>query len=463
MKKLTAALIVILFLMNSASVQARGFDVADETIKEEIKELQEENSRLKRTLDYIYPREDKLIYENPYRLYGNNKPKNKGIPLSQVLTKGQDIKFNKIYDNPKYVRPIYSSNWKDFAFRGWLEVSDKISEGIHRLLMFPLGASANFDFTGSLGFSESLDLNNHRNINLLIYDFKVEQVKRYKNQVALIGKPSRSGAEVISIVKDDLLYKEEKEEEVLFQLSTPQGYEVDFIYDNVLSYEYLMEQIKKNSVRSSSSTITEEKSLEELKEENRLLKRELSYYIPLKEHYEPVVKELLITKKNCKSFSYVSSLEENIYLNELKNKGKEISFKVNYEDKKYSRPLYDPTWKAHYKEGLMYIPRKMCEAMQRVFLIPKDVESKDNLFKGLGFKELYSKIEENEVGLLLYSFNPEKAIVLDNQILIIGTPSRTGANIISFNKDHLDTNKRYIVRLITLDNLELDFQYLNIK
>jgi ABC-type cobalt transport system substrate-binding protein len=47
MKKLTAALIVILFLMNSASVQARGFDVADETIKEEIKELQEENSRFR--------------------------------------------------------------------------------------------------------------------------------------------------------------------------------------------------------------------------------------------------------------------------------------------------------------------------------------------------------------------------------------------------------------------------------
>lgn len=48
MKKLIASLIVILFSMNLIYVQAKALNVTDETIKAEIKDLQEENSRLKK-------------------------------------------------------------------------------------------------------------------------------------------------------------------------------------------------------------------------------------------------------------------------------------------------------------------------------------------------------------------------------------------------------------------------------
>jgi len=168
-------------------------------------------------------------------------------------------------------------------------------------------------------------------------------------------------------------------------------------------------------------------------------------------------------KYSVTSLSYIASLEKLEKGKGLRDSGTQIKFKVNYENEKYSRPVYDSKTEKRSKERIIYIPRKSRESMQRIFAIPKDAESKENLFKLIGFQESYEEIEDHELGLLIYSFNPKEVTILDNQIFIVGMPRRKGSSIISFDRNNLDSSKRYDVRLITLDELEVDFEDLNIS
>lgn len=208
----------------------------------------DEDEPLMEFIDFILPKEKNTMYESESRQPNNEKPPFESISLKEVLSKGSKVNFSTLYDNKKYLRPIYAPAWKDFYFRGWLYMPTKISEARHKIFMYPLGASSAFDFEGNLNFNKNLAIDSHRNINLLVYNFNVKLVKEYKNQICLVGEPSRTGASVISIVQDDLLPKGVNERLFLIQLSTPEGYEEDFIYSNAVRYDYLKKTLEDNSI-----------------------------------------------------------------------------------------------------------------------------------------------------------------------------------------------------------------------
>lgn len=273
----------------------------------------------------------------------------------------------------------------------------------------------------------------------------------YKNQIALVGKPTRTGAQVISIIQDELLSKDINKKDFLFQLSTPNGYEIDFIYLQAIKYEYFKKLIEKSSVNSIIPNSNENKTLEQLKEKNILLKKELSNYIPLED-------KVFITQQKCRISSEIIITNQMLDLKTVKDKGKEIKFNTKYYNNEYTRPIYNPSWKEHSEKGWAYVPRKICEAMHNLFVIPKDAEKQQDFFGSLGFHETYGEIKKDEIGLLVYNFTPKKIITLNNQLLITGVPSRTGARIISFDENNLIKNKDYIIQLVTPDNLEIDFE-----
>lgn len=245
-----SSLIFILSFSLNHSLLAKASEIK---VKEpNINVIIDEDEPLMEFIDYILPKEKTTMYENETRLSNNEKPPFEAIPLKEVLDKGSNIKFSTLYNNKKYSRPIYTPAWRDFYYRGWLYMPTKISEARHKIFMYPLGDSSAFDFKGNISFNENVACDSHRNINLLIYDFNVKAIKEYKNQIALVGEPARTGASVISIVQDNLLPSGVNEKLFLIQLSTPEGYEEDFIYGNAIKYDYLKKTIEENSVKTTA-------------------------------------------------------------------------------------------------------------------------------------------------------------------------------------------------------------------
>ncbi len=312
-------------------------------------QLKLENEKLQGVLSSILPVEQKLIYENPYRLYHGKTFTETTVPLLELLDKGKEIHFKQLHHIDQYKRPMYDSDWRSGYFRGWLDLTDKIANVHHRIFIFPPGASSNYDFAGQQGI-RFFSIDFFRNINLLIYNFRVEAIKLYDNQVALIGEPKREGIQVVSIIQDDLLNQGVNTKDLLFQLTTPKGYEIDYIVGKVANYDYLMEQIEKNTVRQTFINISVDKTLEELEQENIDLKKDLSYYIPMDE-------DVFITNQNCRP-PMDNIISKSVDIATVKERGTPIQYETIYQKTDFKRPLYDPIWKEYIQQGRALVPEK---------------------------------------------------------------------------------------------------------
>ncbi|MFZ5988602.1 MAG: hypothetical protein ACOYWZ_15965 [Bacillota bacterium] len=444
--------IFLIFVIANRINSFNSVKVISSLAEDEITELLNENSRLKNIFENILPKENKLLYEDKYRnLFKNIKnytpPYVEEQPIMEVLEKGRKVSFKVLSNSQGYLRPIYSPDWKAASYRGWLYLPGKNIDARHRLFIFPFGGSSIYDFTGSHAFDVSTPIDYHMNINFLIYDYKVNSVIKHKHQVLLVGEPAMKGAQVISVVQDDLLAKEENRADFLFHLSTPKGYEIDYIYDNVIRYEYLMKKIKEHTVKSANANID---TLEKLLDENLTLKKELSYFIP--------TQDKLITKEKCKPIAPTFPYEAPD-IKTIRERGMEVPFNINFNNDQYKRPVYDPLWLQNYKRRWCYIPRQVCYNLQRLFVIPKDPKEHYDFLGMLSFHESYKPLREDEVGFLIYNFDVKTTVVYKRQILLIGEPKRTGAQIITFDRKSIQSLD-YIVHLVTPDDQEVDYTYL---
>jgi hypothetical protein len=413
-------------------------------------EVFDENVEIKNLLDSLMNQEQKIIYEkDDRRIYENIHYATPlplpTVPLSSVIQKGKETEFRTLSDDPLYLRPVYDPVWKQAYYRGWLDLPYKNMEARHKMFAFSLGLSMNYDIFGSLGYNPDVGVDAHRNINFLIYGFSVERVKVFENQVALVGKPQQTGARIISITQNHLLPEGVDTKDFLFQLSTPNGYEIDFLRYNIIRFEYLMQQIKENTV-DAFTPLEESKSLEQLIKENKSLKEELSYFIPLKDQ--------IIYQQSCDSGLYDQAETKDI--STIIKQGQKIPFGYNYKNPDYKRPLYHPSWKANYKKMWFYIPRQIEFNLHRLLVIPKDKEFQKDFFGILGFGEKYQHLNPEQYGLMVYNFNVTDVILYKNRLLLVGTPSRTGAQIVSINVNNLKGYENYRVSLVTPDNSEVD-------
>lgn len=389
----------------------------------------------------IFPMDDKVLYENPYRLYDGYVPTYKTYALEDALEGGDELGFEKVVDEPSYLRPIYNSIWKDAYFRSWLYFPYKMSEARHKLFIYYGGASNIYDFEGSLGIDlgTGINVDYHRNINFLVYHFNVDRVISYENQIVLSGTPSEKGLQIISVKVNDLLPKDQDSKEFLFQLSTPGGYEIDYYYGNYERSDYLKRLQEEEAIMTFSFSPSHEVSSQQLK-------KELSMIIPLEDN-------IILTEQECRK-SNISLVDFNVEM--IVTQGKEIKYHLLYQDVTYKRPLYNPIWKENVEKGWGYLPNKMCENMQQLFILPCNAKDQSTYLQSLGFHENIPTLPSGNVGFLLYNFLPLKVIKIDEQIAILGTPSRTGATIILLSSDVLDANSTSDITLSTPDYFVLE-------
>ena len=439
-------------LSSSLIVKAAFSDTvpAYDRVEEQEKEhMEKENSRMKGVLKNIAPENDQPIYEDQYRNYyvnakGHIPPSIETVPLPEVLENGVNVKYNVLLDNPGYLRPLYDPEWKGFYFRSWLYLPRKNIDARHRLFVFPGGGSAIYDFTGTLGLRANAAVDYHRNKNILIYGFKVKGIKYYKNQVALTGEPSRRGLQIISIRQDDLLLDGTKEKGILIQLSTPQGYEFDFIQDDVIRFDFLMRRIKENSVSASADA---EVPLEQLLDESLYLRKELSYFVP--------TVDKLITQEMYRPVPPNFPMDPD--LKTMRLEGRKIAFSVNYWSSEYRRPAYDPLWLANYKKRWCFIPRQVGYNLHRLFSIPQAAEEQADFFGMLGFRESPALPAADGCSFLMYNFQVDTVVNYEDQIFLVGAPSRRGAEIITISRGALPADGISLVRMVTFDDQELDY------
>lgn len=414
----------------------------------QLPELEKENSMLKNLLSTLIPEKQKIIVEDEYRNiymnYGIAPPPLPVSPLTEVIEKGSETKFKILYDEADYLRPVYDPGWKGAYYRCWLYLPYKNIEARHKIFAFSIGGSANYDIFGSLGHkpksSPDAPIDNHRNINFLIYGFDVDGVRVYQNQVALIGRTRQAGAQVVSIVQDHLLPDGIDTKDFVFQLSTPGGYEIDFLHHNIIRYEYLMKQIKEHSVQTSHVNKNEKDSLEKLLKENQALKQELAFFIPdtneIIYQYKDISLEIL---PDIGTWEY----------------GIELPFNFKFNNPMYKRPLYDPLWKTNYRKKWCNIPIQIESNMHRLHIIPQDDKDLYDFFGVLGFHEEYESLKSEQKGFLVFNFSVSKVTLFNNQFFIAGIPSRTGAQIISVKSSYFN-NENCLINLITEDGEVLE-------
>ncbi len=441
---------IVFILLIALFVSTLNFPKEIKTINsglESILSLENENTYLKDIISTIIPAENKVLYEDINRNVksGYDAVNTTGFKAAEVLSKGKNLEYITAFIDENYQRPIYSDNWKQAYYKGWLYLPDKVVASRHSLFTYEGSASNIFDLEGNLGFYPNTAIDTQNYLNLLIYNFDLDNVTLLGNQLAISGTPVKKGVQIISVKSEQVYQASSDTGNLLVQLCTPFGYEVDF---QNIQFPYTESKSKK---AANTNYSLEEDSVDK-SVQNKLLKQELSYYIS----------DSASTIYFQRNGSYKTSdvFSTNIDINNAIENSSSLKYYISYEDAKYQRPAYHPSWKENFDKEWCYIPRKMYLNMKKLFVLPSDRDIANDLCGELGFFEKRPQIEKGETGLLVYNFSVQSVRVYENNIIVSGIPSRSGVQVVNIPKSNLSGYNEYAVRLLTKDLCELDLDVL---
>jgi hypothetical protein len=298
-----------------------------------------ENNNLKKILASIIPSDSKALYEDSFRNAKSTKTgkSNQLKQPLQVQAADKPLPYSVLYSDEDYLRPIYSNIWKQSYFRGWLYLPRKIIYARHTLFAYTGSAEDILDIEGELGFSQNISIDTENCIDLLIYNFDLQEAVQHENGIVLSGIPVKKGIQLLSIRKKDLNISDENFGDITVQLCTPAGYEID--YQNI-SLAKKSDTIQDYGPDGESVWTTAQKSMD-INRQNVLLKQELSHYIsdsPRNVYFQY-------------SGSYQTSdvLDTNVDLEEAASLSEALSYSILYSNTKYISPVYHPSWKKYYE------------------------------------------------------------------------------------------------------------------
>ncbi|WP_255508041.1 hypothetical protein [Lysinibacillus sp. BW-2-10] len=225
-------LIIILSLILTICMLSPASHVEATVNPQELKKLQEENEKLKQRINSLEPAQPETLQNPPWETL--QMPSNP-LPITEVIQKGTKIPFDVIVDKPDYVRPAYEKHWHSSYGGGrWSYVPMRMHYALHRLFTtYDIGISAWYDFEHNIGFSVPM-FQDPQALDLYIVAFQTEVTAVYTlgNQVVVVGNPKRQGVQVVTITTADIK-PTNKDENLLVQLATNQGHEVDY---SIISY-----------------------------------------------------------------------------------------------------------------------------------------------------------------------------------------------------------------------------------
>lgn len=153
-----------------------------------------------------------------------------------------------------------------------------------------------------------------------------------------------------------------------------------------------------------------------------------------------------------------------IPISEVLKEGTKVPFKVIKSEPNYIRPIYEEDW--HSTTGRWsYIPSRIHYALHRVFPfyaigISAELEFTQNV--GISFP---TDMNETDLDLYIVVFqtNITDVYTKGNQVVVVGTPKRTGVEVISIKTADIQPSNMEKLLLVQLANngAELDYSLIN--
>ena len=146
--------------------------------------------------------------------------------------------------------------------------------------------------------------------------------------------------------------------------------------------------------------------------------------------------------------------------------GTKIPFNVIVREPDYIRPIYEEQWHSTYWGGRWsYVPSRIHYALHRIFPfyaigISAELNFQQNV--GIGFNT-----DANETDLDLYivvfQTNITDVYTKGNQVVVVGTPKRTGVDVISIKTAdiHPSNKEKFLLIQLATNGAELDYSLID--
>lgn len=184
----------------------------------------------------LEPKEPSIMYDYQLLKYERDLSQfyKEVLPIKTILLKGHKLPFRIIFSDMDWKRPAYHPNWHSSSFR-WCYIPINIAIQQHNLFIYQGGGSARYDLSNSLvlpneihkksPFSEYAFTTKYPYVTrFIIFKAKPLSIKAYKNQLAVVVEPQRTGLHII-----DFEHKQLQNQKLLVQMSTADGAELDYL------------------------------------------------------------------------------------------------------------------------------------------------------------------------------------------------------------------------------------------
>ncbi|RFB09448.1 hypothetical protein DZB84_24400 [Bacillus sp. HNG] len=151
-----------------------------------------------------------------------------------------------------------------------------------------------------------------------------------------------------------------------------------------------------------------------------------------------------------------------IPISEVKTQGTKIPFKIIKSEPNYVRPIYEEHWHSTYWGGRWsYVPSRVHYALHRIFPFYAIGIAAELNFQGDMGISFPTTTNETDLDLYIVVFQTSITDVYTkgNQVVVVGTPKRTGVEVLSIRTADIhpsNKDKLLLVQLAT-NGAELDY------
>lgn len=155
-----------------------------------------------------------------------------------------------------------------------------------------------------------------------------------------------------------------------------------------------------------------------------------------------------------------------IPISEVLKEGTKIPFKVIKSEPNYIRPIYEENWHSEIWGGRWsYIPSRIHYSLHRIFPFYAIGISAEFSFQhnvGIGFNTATNETDL-DLYLVVFQTNITDVYTKGNQVVVVGTPKRTGVEVINIKTAdiHPSNKEKFLLVQLATNGDELDYSLID--
>lgn len=155
-----------------------------------------------------------------------------------------------------------------------------------------------------------------------------------------------------------------------------------------------------------------------------------------------------------------------IPISEVSKEGTKIPFKVIKSEPSYIRPIYEEHWHSTYWDGRWsYIPSRIHYALHRIFpFYAIGISAELNFQQNVGITFPTTANETDlDLYIVVFQTNITDVYTKGNQVVVVGTPKRTGVEVITIKTADIHPSNKEKLLLVQLatNGAELDYSLIS--